>query len=196
MSKQETIDFILEKVAPIFNKQGYIGTSLSDLTEATQLSKGSIYGNFENKEDLALKAFKYNARWVLKPLGDAIKDKKTGLSKLVAVVDYHRTYGERVQKIGGCPVLNVGIDAKHINPKLYQMAKEISTRLMNDLELILQLGVKDKSLISSTNTSLTAKNIYAMIDGGVFLTMTHNDATYLHNMLDLIETNIINTIKA
>ena len=46
MPKQATIDYILEKVAPLFNSRGYIGTSLSDLTEATQLSKGAIYGNF------------------------------------------------------------------------------------------------------------------------------------------------------
>ena len=52
--------FIIEQVAHLFNKQGYRGTSLSDLTAATQLTKGSIYGNFENKEEVAIAAFDYN----------------------------------------------------------------------------------------------------------------------------------------
>ncbi|WP_144916166.1 TetR/AcrR family transcriptional regulator [Mucilaginibacter frigoritolerans] len=39
-----TRDFILQKVAPLFNKKGYAGTSLSDLTDATGLTKG---GNSE-----------------------------------------------------------------------------------------------------------------------------------------------------
>ncbi len=44
-----TKQFILEKVAPVFNKNGYFGTSMSDITEATGLTKGAIYGNFKNK---------------------------------------------------------------------------------------------------------------------------------------------------
>jgi len=57
-----TSDFILQRVAPIFNKQGYVGTSLSDLTEVTGLTKGAIYFNFKNKEELAVKAFKFNVK--------------------------------------------------------------------------------------------------------------------------------------
>ena len=53
MSKAEkTKEFIIEKSAPIFNKKGYAGTSLADIMEATNLTKGSIYGNFENKDEL------------------------------------------------------------------------------------------------------------------------------------------------
>jgi AcrR family transcriptional regulator len=38
--------------------KGYAGTSMYDLTEATGLTKGSIYGNFENKDDVALAGFR------------------------------------------------------------------------------------------------------------------------------------------
>ena len=61
MSKaEETKAFIIEKIAPVFNKKGYAGTSLSDMTEATGLTKGSIYGNFSNKDEVALAAFDHN----------------------------------------------------------------------------------------------------------------------------------------
>ena len=63
---ERTTAFIIETVAPIFNKHGYIGTSMSDLTEATGLTKGALYGNFENKEALALAAFEYNSVQLLK----------------------------------------------------------------------------------------------------------------------------------
>lgn len=46
---ERTRQFIIEKVAPIFNRKGYAGTSLSDLTEATGLTKGAIYGNFKKQ---------------------------------------------------------------------------------------------------------------------------------------------------
>src|SRR5271170_3488016 len=61
MSKAErTKQFIIEKTANVFNEKGYAGTSIHDLTSATGLSKGSIYGNFENKADVAVAAFDYN----------------------------------------------------------------------------------------------------------------------------------------
>ena len=54
MSKAEkTRQFNNESTAELFNKKGYAGTSLSDISEATGLTKGSIYGNFENKDDVA-----------------------------------------------------------------------------------------------------------------------------------------------
>ena len=55
MSKAEkTKQFIIEKTAPLFNMKGYSGTSMSDITAATGLTKGSMYGNFENKTKLQL----------------------------------------------------------------------------------------------------------------------------------------------
>ena len=46
---EKTRQFIIETTASLFNKKGYAGTSMSDLTEATKLTKGSIYGNFERE---------------------------------------------------------------------------------------------------------------------------------------------------
>jgi TetR/AcrR family transcriptional repressor of nem operon len=40
LSKSErTKQFIIEKTAPVFNKKGFAGTSISDLTDATGLTK-------------------------------------------------------------------------------------------------------------------------------------------------------------
>ena len=61
MSKTlETKDLIIEKAAPIFNKHGYAGTSMSQLAQAIQMTKGAIYGNFKDKDEIALAAFDYN----------------------------------------------------------------------------------------------------------------------------------------
>ena len=57
---------ILETVAPIFNKNGYAATSMQDITKATGMTKGAIYGNFKNKEELAISAFKFMVKKLLK----------------------------------------------------------------------------------------------------------------------------------
>src|SRR5215204_2574009 len=56
----QTKAFIIEKTAPLFNTKGYEGTSMSDIEAATGLTKGSIYGNFTNKDEVALAVFDFN----------------------------------------------------------------------------------------------------------------------------------------
>ncbi|MEZ0131178.1 TetR family transcriptional regulator [Flavobacterium sp. LBUM151] len=60
MSKADrTRQFIIEASAPLINKKGMAGTSLSDIMEVTKLAKGGIYGNFESKEEICRESFLY-----------------------------------------------------------------------------------------------------------------------------------------
>lgn len=66
MGKAErTRAFIIQKSAPLFNIKGYENTSLSDIQEVTKLTKGAIYGNFKDKNELAIASFEYNCSRVL-----------------------------------------------------------------------------------------------------------------------------------
>ena len=58
----ETRKRIVQRAASTFNVQGYAGTSMSDLMQATGLEKGGIYNHFTNKEELAIAAFDYRFR--------------------------------------------------------------------------------------------------------------------------------------
>ncbi len=49
-------DTVLRAAAGVFRRHGYAGASLEDLTEATGLGKGSLYGAFGSKHGLYLAA--------------------------------------------------------------------------------------------------------------------------------------------
>src|SRR3954463_8306950 len=90
MSKAEkTRQFIVEKTAPIFNAKGYVGTSLSDMTEATGLTKGSIYGNFANKDEVAVAAFEHNWKQVQAIMRAEMDKRTTNKEKLLALAGVH-----------------------------------------------------------------------------------------------------------
>src|ERR1700752_1700722 len=107
MSKAEqTKQFIIEKTAPIFNMKGYAGTSLSDMTEDTGLTKGSIYGNFEDKDAVALGAFHYNARMVQDIMRQEMDKCDTMRDKLLMYVHVYERYDKYPCPKGGCPPMN------------------------------------------------------------------------------------------
>jgi TetR/AcrR family transcriptional repressor of nem operon len=190
-----TSEFILDKVAPIFNKQGYIGTSLSDITNATGLTKGAIYCNFSNKEDLALKAFQLNISIAILPLFKLIATKEGSLNKLYTITNYQRNYYNLVKDRGGCPMLRVGVDTKFVNPLLFQAAEKLSQKFINGLIDILKKGIELNEIKSDIDVNKYAQIILSLIEGSSLLAFTHNDETYITNAMDCIDNMIIETIK-
>ena len=83
----QTSAFIIETVAPIFNKNGYAGTSLSDITKATGLTKGAIYGNFKNKEELAVAAFNTTVKKMLRRITEHQSITNSPLEKLFLITE-------------------------------------------------------------------------------------------------------------
>jgi AcrR family transcriptional regulator len=66
----ETRNFIIEKAAPIFNMHCYRGTTMSQLTEAINMTKEAICDNFSDKDEIALAAFDYNFVEISKQIAD------------------------------------------------------------------------------------------------------------------------------
>lgn len=194
-NSENTAAFILEKVAPIFNRQGYIGTSLSDLTKATQLTKGALYFHFKNKEELALKAFHLNLNKVIHPLQAQLSMQSNAVDKLFALTNYYRVYYKIVSERGGCPIINVGVDAKHNNPALFKASKDVSATLVNGLAAIIQKGIAQNEIQKNCNANAYAQNFFSMIEGAVFMSLLQEDESHLEKILDMIDSIIIEKLK-
>src|SRR5215204_2083640 len=90
LSKSErTRSFIIEKAAPLFNKKGYAGTSMSDIMVATGLAKGGVYGNFESKDEIAAAAFEFSLNKIRTELLFTINQHSTALGKLFAILAFY-----------------------------------------------------------------------------------------------------------
>lgn len=190
-----TKQFILQKVAPVFNKNGYFGTSMSDITEATGLTKGAIYGNFKNKEDLAYYSFYYNVSFVMTKLGVIIKSHKNSIDQLLAISDFYKNDYLKNIDIGGCPIVNLGVDANHTNPKLYKAVKQVIVKIQGYILLILEEGKKQEEIRKEINTKEFSSVMFSLIEGGIFTSMTMNDDSYLRNMMNHLDSVIHNEIK-
>jgi len=170
MSKAEkTRAFIVEKTAPIFNKKGYAGTSLTDMTEATGLTKGSIYGNFENKDEVALAAFDYNLQKVKSIISAEMEKLNTIREKLLVYVDVYENYMHYPFPAGGCPILNTAIEADDTHPQLKKRAIDAIYNWKNIMVRLIEKGIELKEFSSKINAEQTALTLIAMLEGGVMI---------------------------
>ncbi|MGH7630842.1 MAG: TetR/AcrR family transcriptional regulator [Gemmatimonadales bacterium] len=55
--KQQTRERLLETALEIFLQRGYYATTLDDIADAADLTKGAVYSNFSSKDDLFLAVY-------------------------------------------------------------------------------------------------------------------------------------------
>lgn len=183
---ERTAAFIIETVAPVFNKYGYIGTSMSDLTEATGLTKGAIYGNFENKEALAISAFEYNSNILLNALEEVLQAPGNAMEKLENILDFYKKYDTFTLKMGGCPILNVGMDAQHNNKLLAAASKETIKEIEGKIALVLENGVNQREIKLPVTPLQFAKQLLTMIQGAIAMATIMKDRKYLLNTISYL----------
>ncbi|WP_300675133.1 TetR/AcrR family transcriptional regulator [Soonwooa sp.] len=185
MSKAEkTRQFIIEKTAPIFNKKGYAATSLADITEATGLTKGSIYGNFENKEEVVIEALRYNVSKRSGGLDEVISASQNPLDALIGMLEYHREKLMQVLKTGGCPMLNAATEAdNHLDFLKNTVQRQFQGWQMKFIKVIEEGQAQGyfKKDISADNY---AKEFIMLIEGGILLSGTLDDKKYMDLAID------------
>lgn len=195
-SKSETTaNFIIKTVAPIFNKKGYVGTSISDLTTATGLTKGAIYGNFKNKEELSLEAFNHNVRFVLKMIRERMDVEKTSIGKLKALINFYREYTKETIHLGGCPILNVGIDANHLNPLLLERVNYITQKLEESIASVIEDGISNSEIKEDVNPLKYGRLFFSKLEGAIFMSIIRKSELYLKEMTDHLDFTIDNELR-
>jgi AcrR family transcriptional regulator len=192
---ERTTAYIIETVAPIFNKLGYVGTSMSDLTEATGLTKGALYGNFENKDSLAMAAFEYNSKKLLAKIDEKLNTDGTSIQRLFVLTDFYRHYDEFTEALGGCPVVNVGIDSNNNNAQLLAATKETIKTIEGKIALVLENGAKNNEIKLPVTPLQFAKQLFTMIQGAITMATITGDRKYLLNTVAYLDQLIMKEIK-
>ena len=187
MSKAEqTRQFIIEKTASLFNKNGYAGTSMSDMTDVTGLTKGSIYGNFKNKEEVALEVFKHNSGILSKKLDVAIGAESKASKKLLAFTDFYRNNWNSLMERGGCPLLNSATEMDDALPFMKDSVQLSFQRLAQRIAKIIDLGIEQDEFRQDISSSDYASLFIMLIEGGILLAKTVEKPAYLNLALDRI----------
>jgi AcrR family transcriptional regulator len=192
---ERTTAFIIETVAPVFNKHGYVGTSMSDLTGATNLTKGALYGNFENKEALALASFEYNRNLLLDAIDKNLAIDGNAMTKIENLINFYKKYDVFTLTMGGCPVLNVGIDAQHNNRLLAAATKETITEIEGKIALVFENGINNGEFKIPVTPLQFSKQLFTILQGAIAMATLTKDRKYLLNTVTYLEVLIKRELK-
>ena len=187
-SKSErTKQFIIEKTAPVFNEKGYAGTSLSDLTEATKLSKGSIYGNFENKDEVALAAFDYNFNRITLYIKEIIFATDHSIERLLVYPTVYRDFLKIPFLKPGCPILNTSTEADDTHPQLKEKANSALALWKASIENQVKRGIEREEIKATTNPTEVALVLMSLIEGAIMIAKVTGRSNELSITMDFLE---------
>jgi AcrR family transcriptional regulator len=192
---EQTHHSIIEQAADVFNRQGYAGTSIGDLMDATGLSKGAIYNHFTNKDDLALQVFDYAVGQIQVRVADAIRAApRHAIHRLVAVVEVYRNYLDDPVFAAGCPVLNTSVEADDTHPALRARAQVVMDIWFDFLIYSVERGIQEGQVRADADAEQVAALIIAALEGGVMVSKLYADSSHLNHvvdhLVDYIQTNL------
>jgi TetR/AcrR family transcriptional regulator, transcriptional repressor for nem operon len=165
----QTKQTILQQAGVLFNSKGYKATSVSDITEATGFTKGALYRHFENKDELEAAALQHLLGNMLAIFREKVKSKSNAIDKLHAVLDFFGNYASKPPIKGGCPLLNVAIEADDSNNRLRKIAVGMLASLKNAIDIILKNGIRHGQIQPKTDSQLMATIMIASLEGAVMM---------------------------
>ena len=167
--KQQRLEDILDAAERVFATKGFTGATMDDIADAAELSKGTLYLYFKNKELLYL-GIDYRGTAILyERFSEAVASEKTGRRQMMAIGmayikfadDYplyfkamaygERLYADNIEGICGDPILEAC------------QAKE--REIMELMVGTLIRGVEDGSVRKDIKPMETSISLWALSNG-------------------------------
>lgn len=193
---QATRERIIAKAAPLFNEQGYSGSSLADIMAATGLKKGGIYNHFDGKDELALAAFDYNWGLLRARYEQALQAVGASpLAQLYAAIEVHASFAHNPPTPGGCPLLNTAIESDDGHPLLRERVRAAMDYWRALLKTIIITGMAQGDFKPTVDAEAAATIIISTLEGGVMLSKLYAAPEYLHtaaaHLRTYVRTNLV-----
>lgn len=162
---EKTKQSVIEKTALLLNRQGYLTTSLAEITDVTGLQKGGLYNHFKDKEELMIESFKYCCTLVDERIKETLDAEQTPVNQLLAFVEFY--FG--LDFPGGCPIANAAVEADSASAPLFQQAQEAMNRLLDLLEGIVKKGILMNEIRPLADSKEAALYILSTVEGALLM---------------------------
>ena len=134
----------LENAMQVFWRKGYASTSMRDLTDATHLQPGSLYGAFKNKRNLFLESLDHYFSILQKQVETLLESGESPLSRIRNFFNQLLSQSSQDKELKGCLLVNtlleIPADDEEINHRVNQMLSHVEKEFQKVLQDAQQQG--------------------------------------------------------
>jgi AcrR family transcriptional regulator len=176
---------IIEKSLQLFSVKGFYNTSISDIQEATGLTKGGLYGHFASKEDIWYAVYD-EAVTIWKNI--VFKDMRSNTGPLERIVtfienDLEDYLGSDVFD-GGCFFLNMLVELSGQSAAMSERILSGFVRLSKLMQTWLEEAAKNGMLKDGLDYKEIASFILISLNGAAALYISSRDALILEQTVN------------
>jgi AcrR family transcriptional regulator len=182
MKKTEKI--LIDTTFTLLYQRGYCATSLTDILDIIQLTKGAMYYHFKSKNVLVLASMKHYLDQILEDHWKVpLKESDKPLETLIAQINAYQALFENPKHFldikHGCPFGNFTLDMSDKDPSFFNYLQELYSQWQLTIEKALDKAQTLKQTQGAFNSADEALFIISSIEGAITTAKAYNDISTL-----------------
>jgi len=182
---------VLESAMQVFWRQGFANTSIKDLTRATRLQPGSIYGAFKNKRNLFLMSLDYYFDHLYSSLIHILQSEEPPMKRIRLFFDYILSQKNEDKELKSCLLVNTLLEIPPDDSEINRRVTEMFTKIESELSDVLKNALENGTLIEGGRPESMAK----MLMSGIFGLQVYNRMKPDEEALSQIVNNLLANIE-
>ena len=179
---------ILHESLKLFSLNGFLGTSIHDILEATNTSKGGFYNHFSSKEELFFQVLDEARKiWREKNLKglDRIENSTERIKRLLK--NYKDRYLKDADNFpGGCVFITLAAELNDQRPQLSKELEKGFVGLKGMLRRLLEQGKESGELIKAVNTDTVTEILFSGMLGASLVYGVNKSKTSLDKSINAL----------
>jgi len=163
--RQFDTDVALDNAMRVFREKGYHGATISDLSEAMQLTAGSIYKAFQDKRGLFLQVFTRYTSLRNKALAERLSQQPDGRACIAELLRFYLESATSVDGRRGCLVVGSAIELKQFDSELAALVHAALTRNQHAILQLIEQGQQDGSINAQHDANALSHVLLCLVLG-------------------------------
>lgn len=176
---------IVRSATRLIHRNGYKNTSVDDILKDCDVTKGSFYFHFRNKDEVAKAAAKLFYSHVEKNLLVMSEGDESGsLDRISSILDLMTEGMEKSGCTGGCLLGNMALELSDSNEEVRGELADIFHDFRERLKVLIDRGQKEGVIRIDRGPEELANFVLAVIEGGLLLSKVMKDIAPLKDAKD------------
>lgn len=159
------IDTALDNAMLVFRQKGFHASSVADLSEAMNLTAGSIYKAFTDKHTLFVRVFERYLSVRNADLRQRLQRHESGRARIAELLNFYLDSAREIEGRRGCLVVGSTLELPGLDEEITSLVRQAVERNRQFLISLVQQGQKDGSLSATLNAEAAASLLLCVAFG-------------------------------